>query len=93
VSLKPRQFGRIRFFNGGEHDFEIVDDEPRIDRVLDVDALFFQLVEDRFRVAGESALEIVDGLTGTFQLVTFHAIHMLEVSVAGAALVFLDVGR
>jgi hypothetical protein len=58
-----------------------------------VDALFFQLVEDRFRVAVESALEIVDGLTGTFQLVRFHAIHMLEVSVAGAVLVFLDVGR
>lgn len=62
VSLRPRQFGRIRFFNGIEHGFEIVDDEPRVDTALDVDTLSFQLVEDRLMVGVKSTLEIVDGL-------------------------------
>ena len=93
VSLSPRQFGRIRFFNGDEHGFKIVDDERRIDTVLDVDAVFFQLVEDRFRVVVESALEIVDALTGTFQLMLLHVSHAFKMAIAGAALIFLGVGR
>lgn len=93
MSLSPRQFDRIGFSDGDEHGFKIVDDEPRVDTVLNVDALFFQLVEDRFRVGVESALEIVDGLTCTFQLVTFHVIQTTKMSVAGAALVFLGVRR
>jgi hypothetical protein len=93
VSLSSRQFGRIGFSDGDEHGFEIVDDEPRVDTVLDMYALFFQLVEDRFRVGVKSALDIVDGLSGTFQLVTFHVVDVVKVSVAGAALVFLGVGR
>jgi hypothetical protein len=93
VSLSPRHFRRIRFFNGDEHGFEIVDDEPRVDTVLDVDAMFFQLVEDRFRVGVKSVLEIVDGLTCTFQLMLLHVFHAFEMATAGAALVFLGVGR
>ena len=93
VSLSSGQFGRIGFSDGDEHGFEIVDDEPRVDTVLDMYALFFQLVEDRFRVGVKSALDIVDGLSGTFQLVTFHVVDVVKVSVAGAALVFLGVGR
>ena len=93
MSLSPRQFGRIRFSDGDEHGFEIVDDEPRVDTILDVDALFFQLVEDRFRVAVESALEIVDGLAGTYQLVSLYVFHAFKMAIVGAALVFLGVGR
>jgi hypothetical protein len=89
VPLSPRQFGRIRFSDGDEHDFEIVDDEPRVDTVLDVDAGFFQLVEDRFRLGVKSALEIVDDLTGTFQLVTFHVAYIFKMAIACAALIFL----
>jgi hypothetical protein len=48
-----------------------------------VNALFFQLIEDRFRVGVKSTLEIVDGLAGTFQLM----------SITGAALAFLYVPR
>ena len=66
---------------------------PRVDTVLDVDALFFQHVEDRFRVGVESALEIVDGLGGTFQLMTFHVFQAFEMAIARTALVFLGVGR
>ena len=83
-------FGRVEAENDGlatvgvEFFFELFVDifsfsftssnSPRVDTVLDVDALFFQHVEDRFRVGVESALEIVDGLAGTFQLMTFHVI-------------------
>ena len=93
VFLSPRQFGGIRFSDGDEHGFEIVDDEPRVDTVSDVDALFFQLVEDRFRVGMKSALEIVDGLAGTFPLMTFHVLQAFEMAIARTALVFLGVGR
>jgi hypothetical protein len=49
-----------------------------------VDAVFFQLVEDRFRVVVESALEIVDALTGTFQLMLLHVSHAFKMAIAGA---------
>ena len=93
VSLSPRQFGLIRFFNRDEHGFKIVHDEPRVDTVLGVNALSFQLVEDHFRVGVKSARKSIICLTSTFQLMSLHAIHVLEVSVTGTALVFLGVRR
>jgi len=93
VSLSPRQFGRIRFFNGDEHGFKIVHDEPFEETIGHVNALFFQLVEDRFRVGVKFARKSIICLTSTFQLMSLHAIHVLEVSVTGTALVFLGVRR
>ena len=91
--MRPRQFGRIRFFDGDEYGFEIVDDEPRVDTVMDVNVLFLQHVEDGLGVAVEPALEVVDGLTCTFQLMSFHVLQAFEMKIASAALVFLGVRR
>jgi hypothetical protein len=48
---------------------------------LHVDALFFQFIENGLGIAVESPL------------MSFHVIHVLEVSVAGTALVFLGEHR
>ena len=60
MSLSPRQFGRIRLRY--EHGFKIIHDELKVDTVMDVNSLFFQLSENRLGDGMKPAFEVIYGL-------------------------------
>lgn len=49
-----------------EHGLEIVEDEPLVQGLRDVNTMFFQFIEYGLEMRMKPSREVVDGLSGTF---------------------------